>query len=205
MKAINLIWIIPVCLILGTVLGFGWGVSVEDVNIKIGRENLDYTLDAIQNISDGFVETINNQTCNYNVNMTPEMYEYTINSYMSAREVCQDQPKIVETFCKKTNSISTLHVGEARKLHLIEYGIPKEIAGHKIEIIGAEGYWEGDIVILSIDGSTRGLRVGESMTNGDIAVNVEDIFVWNIPTTGVMAKLDIFYLDNRLEVERNDN
>ena len=41
MKGINLIWIIPITLILGIVLGFGWGLDLaipEDINIDIDSE-----------------------------------------------------------------------------------------------------------------------------------------------------------------------
>jgi len=193
MKAINLIWIIPVVMILGSAIGFYGGINVSipsDINISVESEGLDRFSKDLDAFADRFAEINNNRSCNYNVTMDEQFYIYAINNYKETQKAKRETPKLIDTFCKKPNTIGTLHLTEARELTYLELNYPLEVYGYHIEILGASDTQNN--LILDINGNRKTMYEGDCFTNNEITVCVEELFVTTIPSLNAAGSFNIF-------------
>jgi len=173
MKAINLIWIIPLVLITGVVLGFISGASIIiPENITMGYDQ------SVIDLTEGMKEfaSENRAVCNFNI--TPDMYKFMREDYHRNR--LHSDTRIIETFCKKPEQVGKLHLIDTRELIYLELNEPFEMYGWTFEVIGGD-YEPENTVIIDINGNRKTLKEGESLTNGDVTIYAESLFLTSIP------------------------
>ena len=165
-------------------MGFFAGTSIEvpnNISISLDDEGkLEHFADSMNTFNEKFAQSMANKTCNFNVTMDEEFYMYAVNSYKAVQKERKENVQLIQTFCKKPNSINTLHLSEPREQVFIELNKPVLLHGYEFEIVGANDQ-DPENIILSINGNRILMEQGDSYTNRNVTVTMEDIFVSNIP------------------------
>ena len=190
MKPINLLWMLPMTLFIGLIIGFGWGTDVvipENISISIDDEGrMDKFASDLANITSS-----NKPVCN--INMTEEMYYYVANSYNQA--VKARNTKIVDTFCKKPTRVGKQYLTNPRELFFLELNSPIEFNDITFEIVGADS--EDSTILLDIMGSRKNIKEGDCFSNGSINICAEEVFITTIPYLWAGGNFDIYEVEKK--------
>jgi hypothetical protein len=187
-KKINKYFVVTIMLfytVICVMLGFFAGTSIEvpnEINIDFDKDGkLEQFTDTLNLLQENITHNLVNRSCNFNVSIDEEFYIYSINSYKQVQKERKENVQLVQTFCKKPNTISTLHLEQPREQVFIELNKPILLYGYEFEIVGANDN-DPENLILSINGNRMLMEQGDSYTNQNVTVNLEDIFVSTIPS-----------------------
>ena len=138
----------------------------------------------------------NRPMCNFNI--TPDIYNHIRNEYNSHNLNLGN--RIVETFCKKPTTIGKLHLVNTRELFYLELNEPFEMYGWTFEVIGG-GYEPENTVIIDINGNRKTLKEGESLTNGNVTIYAESLFLTSIPYLTASGNFRISFMNKEVKDE----
>lgn len=167
-----------------TLLGFFAGTSINvpsNISISLDDEGkLEQFSNSMNQFNKEFAQAMANKTCYYNVSVDDEFYVYAINSYKEVQREKATLTKQILTFCKNPNKIGSQYLEKPRELTYLELNKPYLFNGYELEIVGANDQAEQSL-ILSVNGVRLLMKEGDTFSNQNTSIYLENLFVSNIP------------------------
>jgi hypothetical protein len=166
---------------------------------EFGNNLENFSLD-LKNLSKdfGFACANISHTCDCKLDMGPESLKYVIDQYEEVMELKRTNYRKIDTFCKRSNQIGTLHMHTPETLYVLELNEPIEVLNWTFEIVGADSDCKGfstdwkDYIIMDINGARKKMSKDECFTNGEVTICARDLFIYNIPYLGASGYFDIY-------------